>query len=444
MLDATDGRIQDRLKRTRLAHLRETWRYARENSIYYAGILPNIEDDELDFRHLLEVPTCSKNDLARFREEIRCKRGVPDFVVFTGGTTGTPQIIYHAKEDLDHHLSANPRIGNHPLGLITGGGHQGDRPLIPGNNGLLRLPLRNRKNFSWAKQLLEMEHHFEGFEPKISYALLPTNFVKKLSLFLLEQDCNRSNLSVNFIGTAAEYLSTPWRKFIQEYFNATVVDHFGFAEIGHLARECAMCGWYHYGEEVIWEVVNHWTGAPLHEGIGKLLVTSLFPFVRDHILFRYEPGDLVEIGPFCGYIGECGFRPRGRISQSFATPVGARYPRWLLLPLDVQEVVDFHPLVARSEAKWIQDITGWDDDAFPKWCVKPSYEEGVTTLTVQVEMKSSIYLFSDQWRSFRDDLRMKLLASNQDLKDQVEQNKVLLCVEGLPPGSLDESDICIC
>lgn len=434
----------ERLEEARLRGLRETWAYAREHSPYYAGRLPSIPPEELELRHLRRVPVLTKDELRGHLDEVRCLRGLPAYVVFTGGTTGSPLLLYGAESDLPSPPPPGPGAPLRKLGLCSGGGHHGIVPLIPGRIGYLQVPLRSRENFRWAGLLLRSEHNFEGYEPKIRLAMLPLPALKKLGHFLLEQAFDMSRLDLAVVGTFSFYLSDGWRAWLESVFRARVIDHYGFAEMKQaLARECRRCGYYHFGPQTVWEVVDTRSGEPLEEGVGKLLMTSLVPYVRDQVLFRYEPGDLVEVGPYCPVGDDLGLRFVGRMDHATSFEEGSRH-RWVLLPTQVQELVDRCQWIGRIQDPRFQDIASTSDDEFPRWRARMVREEGRPVLQIDLEMKSNPVLFSAEWTGFANGLRDGLLRANPVLRRLVGEEKLELRIAGLPPGGLEDSEVFLC
>ncbi|XYI01396.1 hypothetical protein ACMHYB_17260 [Sorangium sp. So ce1128] len=436
----------------RLSALRETWHYARERSRYYAAVLPDVRVDDVrvDERiwdRLRDVPVCTREDVARLHHELRCQRGLPSFVMFTGGSTGLPLVVYGDTRDLEARISGAdfPEGRLRPLTLSTDSGHHGTVPQVPGSVGCIQVPLRNRKNYAWAWHLLTAEHAFEGHEPKISCALLPTPAVKKLAYFVLENGLDTSQLALSVVGTLAWHLSKPWRRLIQTVFSATVIDHYGFTETpGAVARECLDCGYYHYGPEVLWEVVDAWSERRIDKGVGKLLVTTLLPFIRDLVLFRYMPGDLVELGPDCVTTGERGLRPVGRINQSFWIPGAGGAREWVLFPSQVQELLDLDPRVGRVNDARFSGITATEDDGFPKWRIHPTEGETTPTIQLDIEMKADPNLFFEEWQSFERSLRTRLVQASPMLGQALAEGRSRLRVKGIAPNGLADRDVFIC
>ncbi|WP_042689707.1 hypothetical protein [Azospirillum sp. B506] len=437
------------LMRERLEGLRQTWRYALAHSPYYRDRLPRIDPDRITAGDLAAVPVCSRQDLADQPMAFRCETGIPAFTVFTGGTSGQPRIIFGTEEELDARQPPRESApGAEPamLVLATDAGHHGFVPLVPGRRGCFQVPLRNRKNYRWALDLLAGSYDFVGYGPRITLAMLPLPAVKKLVHYVLEQGSDVSRLALEYIGTYAWYLSPNWRRFIESTLNVTLLNHFGFSEIPiAVARECLVCGAFHYGPQVMWNIADPLTGDILPAGVGKLQATSLYPYTRDHIIFRYEPGDLVEVGDYCSEAGEAGFYFRGRVEHSVVLPDGDGRRQWLLFPVDVQRHLDFDPTVARMEEARFTGVTSTGDDSFAKWCIlRSNRSDGRPVITVVVEMKYSPALFRAEWNRFSGHLRAALLAERPPLRTFVESGLADLVIEGRPPGGLPDEQVFQC
>lgn len=437
------------LMRERRERLRETWHYALAHSPYYRDRLPALGAGPVSGETLGTLPVCTKQDLVRHRFAFRCAGGVPAFTVFTGGTTGQPEIIFGSEEELD--IRQPPReakSGSEPrmLVLSTDGGHHGFVPLIPGRRGCIQIPLRNKKNYRWALDLLAGSYDFEGYEARIGLAMLPLPSVKKLAHFVLEQRFDVSRLALQYIGIYAWYLSPAWRRFIETTLNVTLINHFGFSEIPNaIARECPACGAFHYGPEVLWNIADPWTGEVIPSGVGRLQATSLYPYTRDHILFRYEPGDLVEVGHYCPEAGEAGFHFRGRAEHCVSLKDDAGQWHWVLFPVDVQRHLDFEPAVARVEETRFAGVTSTGDDSFAKWCIARSHRpDGRPVITIVVEMKYNPALFHAEWGRFSNRLRNALFLDQPRLRSLVQRGLADLDIEGRPPGGLPDDQVFLC
>lgn len=445
---ATHGRASGTRTARRLEMLRETWHYARTHCPFYAETLPDLALEDVNLDSLRRLPLRDRRFLAEHSERIRCRRGIPDFLSFTGGTTGMPRVVYGTREQLEHGrrngAAGSPSDALLPLCMSTDGGHHGTPPIMPGERGLIQLPLRNRKNYEWAWHLLSSRFDYAGYEDRVSLLMLPTPALKKLVHFLAESGRDGRETGLVLVGAFSHHLSAPWRRHIEEVLGAPVVDHFGFSEISRaIARECAHCGWMHFNDAVVWEVVDCWSDTPIDEGLGKLAATSLYPYVNDQILFRYVTDDIVELGPYCPHGDDRGFKYRGRMSQSLTIEDNGRNA-WVLTPPQVLELIDFDPHVARLEERRFSGITLSGDDGFPKWRARVDPATPRPCLTLEIEMKASPYLFADVWNRLRARVREGLLDSNHDLRRLVFDGRLDFRVEPVAPGGLREEEVATC
>jgi len=438
---------QTPINETRQKQLRATWQYARERSPYYSKLLPEIEPQALRFMHLLELPITTKKELSEFQEEFRCSTEIPAYMFFTGGSTGVPTVLCGSESELEMMQSSLPPHTpgqKRPLTMMTGGGTHGYVPLVPGRKGCIMIPLRSRHNYELAWRLLSAEHHFEGYESKITRAQLPLPAVKKLVHYLLEEKYDLSLLALDYVGTFAWHLSDDWRYLISSVLGAVVIDLYGFTEIRTArAFECNGCGYYHLGANVIWEVVDQWTRRHITDGVGQLLVSSLLPECQEMVLFRFDSGDLVKLGPYCPEFGDRGFRHMGRQSQTFAVREGDDWT-YAIFPTHIQEAVDLDQRVARFSNLRHGGVTKSEDDSFPKWRVRETEDVGMPVFNVEVEMKASPHLFRDEWKSFEAGLLADLTELNKELDRLLNEGKAKLNIVGLPPGSLSDDEIFIC
>jgi hypothetical protein len=431
------------LRAEREKRLRETWRYARERSPYYRRILPAIDYTKVDESHLQELPILGRDDLAANLDELRCLTTMPDWVAFTGGSSGMPAMIYGTRPPTATAIPATS--ARRPLRIMTDGGHHGTASPSPAYTGTIQVPLRNLKNYEWIYTLLTKVHHFDGFDDKVTSLVLPLPALKKLVHLLIEEDHDLHGLALRMVVTYAWHLSRPWRSLIEGVLRTKLIDQFGFTENrAGSAMECLVCGWYHYGPQVVWEVLDTRTLKRLDTGIGKLVVTTLYPHAQDQILFRYESGDLVELGPYCEEAGDRGFRFRGRISQSFSIQTRAGW-NWILFPTDIQELVDFDANVARYEEPRFSGVTRSHDDAFPKWRIRSVMgDNGSAVVHVDIEMKWCPWLFHEAWTTFSSRLSQGILDRSPALARLQEEGGIQLVIKGHAPGSLADHDIFIC
>ncbi len=119
--------------------------------------------------------------------------------------------------------------------------------------------------------------------------------------------------SVSVVSTTGDYLSTNLRSWLNSYWGENAVSNrYSLSEFFGGASECAACGAFHFDAFLIPELVSLDDGAVISEGVGRLALTALHPFVQMQPLIRYLTDDLFELREtncavpsffYCGRVG---------------------------------------------------------------------------------------------------------------------------------------------
>ncbi len=434
--------------------LAKTFAYARENSEYYRPHLADPVEAGREFDKLRRLPILTKSELTRSFERLHVGNGLPAYIYFSGGGTGTPQLLYGSERELeaiyggcalDAALDAEDSRGPPGLTLELGGWAQDDAPYLPGRLGLIKVPLRSRSAYEWAWELLNREFRFEGFGPRITQLVLPTPAIKKLVHFILENGLDTSRLALEAISGFSCHLSAGWQRKIEEVLRAPMTDVYGCTEVmaGRAVRAPGQ-EFHYFDDRVAWEVVDVDTNQGINRGFGKLLLTPLYPYGQTTPMFRYEVGDVVEIGPYDALMQDFGLRPKGRLKHLIRV-VDAGRTLFPLFPADIVELIDTHPWVARYEQAHHSGATTTADDAFPRWrLVHDAGDRTTPRVVIEIELKSSPHLFAAEWETFRDGVHEKLVKGNADLALALSKGLMTFEIKALPPGSLRDQDVLVC
>ncbi len=126
--------------------------------------------------------------------------------------------------------------------------------------------------------------------------------------------------SPRFIVTASENLYPHMREYLQDAFEAPVIDWYGQEESVAVAMECSYAKGYHVQMEMGIVELLPAKEEGLHEIVGTCLHNRAMPFIR------YRTGDLAEKGPAgvcpCGRSHPRLARFRGRETELVVTPEG--------------------------------------------------------------------------------------------------------------------------
>lgn len=294
---------------------------------------------------LHRLPTLDKSTAAKNFAGLVIPGVLPTAGVVSSGTTlstGPLLLVPRIREEseaISQYLRTEfrdwtPRVGpevSRGLALEVRAMHHGVPSALP-PSGRLRIPWTyTRTAFRQFKQLLGSRHGGQW----ITSLVIGVGALMPLTVGLLEEGVDPARFKVRLIGTNGFRVSLFWR--------AQLWDNFSLSEFVPHAMECPACGFHHWvGPPLIQEVLDVATQAPLKKGTGELTLTGLYPYVQAMPLIRYRTGDLVELGPRCPRVGQAGFRPRGRISQSILE--GSEL---VVSGQDVQELLEAESAVAR-------------------------------------------------------------------------------------------------
>lgn len=128
--------------------------------------------------------------------------------------------------------------------------------------------------------------------------------------------------------TIGETLTAEDREFIEETFQAKVVDDYACSEVGNIAWQCLEGTGYHINaDNVIVEILDK-DGLPATEGqVGEVVLTSLHR--RAMPIIRYKNGDLASFTSAecpCGCKLPMIAKLHGRTGEDFTLPDGTKVP----------------------------------------------------------------------------------------------------------------------
>lgn len=412
------------------------------------ALLPPVEADDVDLNTLARIPITDKQRFrAQCEEWLECNHALPDYFICTGGTTGAPVVAWGYLPPQDAEAVAPADEGLRPLCIHATAGRQGQIPLPPVSwLGSIAVPLRDKSGYLNCLALLQREFSFEGFETRISSAFLPLPAAKKLAHLMLVRGVDVRQIALTELHTFSSYLTRKWRTKLEAVIGAKVTDHYGFTEIMDArASECRHCGHFHFGDGVLWELVDSDSRSIQQRGkAGRLLVTQLLEDGdRKQPVLRFDTGDLCELGPACAAAGEQGFRPFGKLGHSchFRTEDGVD-----LYPVrygGVLEAIDTSPFVARIANTRHSGVTPTEGESFAKWRFvpgEPGPHGGVMAATLEIEMNFEPALFAEHWQAFEAGLRAELAASTADYQ-AAERQGFVLRIRGVPPGALQDAEV---
>lgn len=294
-----------RLRVLQLERLRETVGWALKTTFYNrrltkAGITS--PDDIRSLDDLKRIPFTTKDDLREAYPQGLLSVPMDDIVRLhtSSGTTGTPTVIYHTKEDLDGWTDLVSRAivatgasrqdvfqNMMGYGLFTGGLglHYGAErvgmSIIPSSSGNTQRQLKLMRDF-----------HTTVIHATPSYML---HLYNKLQ----DEGYDRSDFSIQKGFTGAEAYSGSTHRKIEELFGIDVYNSYGLSEMNGpgVAFECVYKDDMHIWEDAyIVEMMAKGSDLDVGENAeGELVMTTLMRKATP--LLRYRTGDLTVLRP---------------------------------------------------------------------------------------------------------------------------------------------------
>lgn len=312
--DPAEKLSRPEIESLQLARLRTTIAQASNSPFYkdlYAkhGITPDAIRSLDDVRR---IPFTTKQDLRACYPDklLAMPQSAMVRMHVSSGTTGSPTVIYHTKNDLEWWSSLMARcmhmVGLRPTdvfqnmsgyGLFTGGLgiHCGAEKL-----GCLTIPAGAGNTQRQIKLLMDFK--VTGIHIIPSYAMHVANV-------LTDMGVDPRSLPVRIALVGAEPYTEETRHRLEELFDMKVYNSYGLSEMNGpgVAFECPeQHGMHLWEDSYLAEIVDPETGEPVADGeLGELVMTTLG---REGMpIIRYRTRDLTRFLP-----GQC---PCGRVHR---------------------------------------------------------------------------------------------------------------------------------
>ena len=291
---------RDEIERYQILNLQQTLQYVYQNSSFYrelfqkAGIHP---DDISGLGDLSRLPFTEQRHLAEEPYRFLClsRAAIASVTTFvTSGTTGPQKKIFWTQADL-------VRIVRFMAAGISTVANSTDfvQIWLPSGRSFSQADLLARgverigagsiiagMELSAQEQLSLLKKHHST----ILFGYTPHIF--RLSREL-QTHCDLSEMGINVIFLASEYLPESMRQELQRLWNCRIHTHYGLTEMGlGVAVECSAGNGYHFNEaDLLLEIVNPQTGELVSPGQdGELVFTTLNREAMP--LIRYRTGDI--------------------------------------------------------------------------------------------------------------------------------------------------------
>ncbi|MBL8920590.1 MAG: hypothetical protein JNJ54_17125 [Myxococcaceae bacterium] len=256
-----------------------------------------------------------------------------------------------------------------------------------------RLEGRNELMLPWlhdANALAMLETTLRHPQPdgrRVTAMVIGSGPIKVFTSYLADRAVDPRSFGVELIGTFSYRLSSTWTHLVEQRFGARVFDNYSLSEFPTPFTTCAACGWLHAGQPpMLVELLALDADRPAKRGAaGRLVFTSLAPFVTTMPLIRYDTHDVAIAGPLCRATGQLGLKVLGRRRHGLELD-GA----FVCNAVDVRDVLEalpevektLHPMTRLGHVKSV-------DLGPPRWTI--AAHEGRAVLRFEVRFDPDLY-----------------------------------------------------
>ena len=363
----------------------------------------------------------------------------------TSGSTGASLTIYKSSEELaflwEYYralmLPSLKGLRRRPLVLTFPNVYHGSAVRLPSAGRVFVSGVTDDTLINDALRVLEKTYRIAEHDDRISIISGLSFHVKFFTSFLLERGYAPRDFRVASLTIVGEYVSQTARKFLQDAWGAMVFERFTLTESAGGADRCHRCGRLHLDPHLIGEVLDHDSGHPVEEGVGRLVLTQLYPFVQMQPLLRYDTGDIVRRLPDTCRSGSLTFEFLGKAANCVRFDVDGR-TEWLLFSVDLHEVLCRIPDIRLHDTfvnvRSVRDTTVGSPPIFKQSLRRA--EGAPTTLQLELELRYAPHFFADRAGEVAAQIRSALLEASESLARRVEDGSVVLAIQLFGPGTL--------
>jgi hypothetical protein len=284
------------LMRHTLSKARENCAYYRDRAVY-ASLLPPEPGQPIDLSHL---PVINRQLAVDHAEEIVSDRLELRQICHSSGTTGTPIEIHKSYAEvafIGAYFTAlfkplRQRIGTLPLSLSFPNVNHGMPVPIPGFGKGFHGGVTDDTLIRDAVRVLQRDYRIAGHAPRIRILAGLEHHILFFTSYLLEQGIDPKGFQLHAVNITGNFVARHWLDFLAQSWGTLVNDRFTLTELIGGASRFGLTDEFVLDAQIFGEVVDD-DGRPVEEGVGRLCLTGMAPWVQMHPLIRYDTGDLV-------------------------------------------------------------------------------------------------------------------------------------------------------
>lgn len=427
--------------------IRRTVLTAASHSDFYRNLYAAASVDLNSVQTIADLPSLPAVEKEQLRSAGKCALCRLDqtrlsHIQNTSGTTDRPFFLYRSMEERQfirfffqqlEATDASTRPA--PIALQFVNSVHGTPTPIPSNIFVVQGSVQDDDGLERTLRLLRMTFETPGLQPRVSVIAGAANDILILTDWLIENDFPvRTEFAVRGIQPIGRYITSRWRELLRVTWDSLVMDRYSLSEVFGGATACPDCLGYHFDSFVVPEVQSLNRRETVTSGVGRLLLTALYPFVQLQPFIRYYTGDLFAVDPNA-CTSDVTYRFLGRENHALFEPSDPT--NLLLAGVDLIDTLDACPELARDHsAVQLRGLCYTDAPGLPR-ARGYIYRNGdFTKFTIRAELVVPLSLFPGRLTKLGDWLEEELLRRSPSLTDLVTSGRARLCVEFTGPGTL--------
>ncbi|MEA3034020.1 MAG: hypothetical protein QOH86_2036 [Sphingomonadales bacterium] len=430
--------------RRTVAHAAETAPFYRAPA--YRAFLAEARPAEAAYPPLASLPLLTRADLQARPDEFLSSATSTAWLSHTAGSTGAPVTIARAREEVafqQHYFQrmmdeVADRLPVRPLSLTFPNAYHGVPTPLPSLGKVFVAGVTDDVLIDDAVRVLGEEYCFPGYEPRISILSGLGFHIAFLTAYLLQRGLDPRSYEVRAINVTGAHLPRALHRFLEGAWGARINDRFTLTEIVGGGTRQSPDEPFRVDPYCLAEAVDD-EARPVTDGVGLLVMSSLYPFSQRQPVLRYATGDLIRVRAHDG-LGVTAFDFLGKTRNCLSLRREGR-TLWVLHSASLNDALTEHPDVRLYD--WFSNVRkAADPSVGSQPLVRAAIEEREGTppvVAVETELRYAPLCYPDRLRVLQASVQRALLRGNPELEALVAADSLRLEIRFVGPGQLGDS-----
>lgn len=428
--------------------LKWTVGHARKNTQFYSEDVAYLSTPATDIDappDLSAFPIIDRQIIAERLADFLARDVQLRSICHTSGTTGRPLDVYKSFEEvrfINEYFSRmfgslQNRERPKPLSLSFPNFYHGVPVPMPSLGMSFVSGVTDDTLIQDARRILDTTYDMPGYGSQVRMLGGLGHHILFFTSYLIEQGVNPADYRMECINVTGGYLSSTMFEFLADAWKCQINIRFSMTETIGGASCIAPTHRFVLDPHLIGEVLDVDSNVGLEQGVGKLVLTNLYPFVQMQPLIRYQNGDLVRRLPSPN--GRLVFDFLGRVKNAISRVKGGRR-EWLIFSAPLNDVLSAIPDIRVYD--WFSNVRVARDrtvGSLPIMSLKSEDDGGVLTITLSLELRYAPHLHRKRCAELRQRITDTLrTVPDTALGSALDSGEVVFNVVFFAPEQLNE------